>query len=135
MKLINLNEKGDDRGALVVVEQGKDIPIEIKRVYYMYNTKLGISRGFHAHKKLTQIAIPIKGTCKFVLDDGNVKETVLLDSPSIGLIIEPMVWHEMHEFSEDCILMVLADNHYDESDYIRDYDLFVLEAKERASIV
>ncbi|MDU1036762.1 sugar 3,4-ketoisomerase [Leclercia adecarboxylata] len=135
MKLINLNKKGDDRGALIVIEEEQDIPIEIKRVYYMFNTKLGISRGFHAHKQLTQIAITVNGTCKFLLDDGHSKETVVLDSPSIGLVIEPMVWHEMHDFSDDCILMVLADDHYDESDYIRDYELFISKAKKQAAIL
>ncbi len=124
MNLIQLSKKGDNRGALVVIEQGKDVPIDIKRVYYMFDTTSGVRRGFHAHKKLTQIAIPVKGSCKFLLDDGNQVEHVLLDSPTVGLIIEPMVWHEMYEYSEDCVLMVLADDYYDESDYIRDYDTF-----------
>lgn len=124
MNLIQLSKKGDNRGALVVIEQGKDVPIDIKRVYYMFDTTSGVRRGFHAHKKLTQIAIPVKGSCKFLLDDGNQVEHVLLDSPTVGLIIEPMVWHEMYEYSDDCVLMVLADDYYDESDYIRDYDTF-----------
>ncbi|GAL57497.1 putative isomerase [Pseudescherichia vulneris NBRC 102420] len=124
MNLIELSKKGDNRGALVVIEQGKDVPIEIKRVYYMFDTTSGVRRGFHAHKKLTQIAIPVKGSCKFLLDDGSQVEHVLLDSPTIALIIEPMVWHEMYEYSEDCVLMVLADDYYDENDYIRDYDTF-----------
>ena len=124
MNLIQLSKKGDNRGALVVIEQGKDVPIDIKRVYYMFDTTSGVRRGFHAHKKLTQIAIPVKGSCKFLLDDGNQVEHVLLDSPTVGLIIEPMVWHEMYEYSEDCVLMVLADKLYDESDYIRDYSEF-----------
>ncbi|WP_313112293.1 FdtA/QdtA family cupin domain-containing protein [Pseudescherichia sp.] len=124
MNLIELSKKGDNRGALVVIEQGKDVPIEIKRVYYMFDTTSGVRRGFHAHKKLTQIAIPVKGSCKFLLDDGSQVEHVLLDSPTVALIIEPMVWHEMYEYSEDCVLMVLADDYYDENDYIRDYDTF-----------
>ena len=124
MKLVELNKKGDARGALVVVEQNKDIPIEIKRVYYMFDTASDVRRGFHAHKKLTQIAIPVKGSCRFLLDDGKSVENVLLDSPTIGLVIEPMVWHEMYDYSDDCVLMVLADDYYDESDYIRSYDDF-----------
>ncbi|WP_312604565.1 sugar 3,4-ketoisomerase [Kosakonia cowanii] len=124
MKLVALNKKGDARGALVVVEQKKDIPIEIKRVYYMFDTASDVRRGFHAHKKLTQIAIPVKGSCRFLLDDGKSVENVLLDSPTIGLVIEPMVWHEMYDYSDDCVLMVLADDYYDESDYIRSYDDF-----------
>lgn len=124
MKLVALNKKGDARGALVVVEQKKDIPIEIKRVYYMFDTASDVRRGYHAHKKLTQIAIPVKGSCRFLLDDGKSVENVLLDSPTIGLVIEPMVWHEMYDYSDDCVLMVLADDYYDESDYIRSYDDF-----------
>jgi len=130
MNLIELSKKGDSRGALVVIEQGKDVPIEIKRVYYMFDTTSGVRRGFHAHKKLTQIAIPVKGSCKFLLDDGSQVEHVLLDSPTIALIIEPMVWHEMYEYSEDCVLMVLADDYYDENDYIRDYDTFKRMSKD-----
>ena len=124
MKLVELNKKGDARGALVVVEQNKDIPIEIKRVYYMFDTASDVRRGFHAHKKLTQIAIPVKGSCRFLLDDGKSVEHVLLESPTTGLVIEPMVWHEMYDYSDDCVLMVLADDYYDESDYIRSYDDF-----------
>ena len=124
MKLVELNKKGDARGALVVVEQKKDIPIEIKRVYYMFDTASDVRRGFHAHKKLTQIAIPVKGSCRFLLDDGKSVEHVLLESPTTGLVIEPMVWHEMYDYSDDCVLMVLADDYYDESDYIRSYDDF-----------
>ncbi|MCX8985383.1 sugar 3,4-ketoisomerase [Citrobacter portucalensis] len=125
MKLIQLSKKGDDRGSLVVVEQGKDIPIEIKRVYYMFDTLKNVRRGFHAHKKLRQVAIPIAGSCRILLDDGVNVENILLDSPTIGLVIEPMVWHEMYDYSEDCILMVLADDLYDEDDYIRDYAEFM----------
>ncbi|MGL4034643.1 sugar 3,4-ketoisomerase [Kosakonia cowanii] len=124
MKLVELNKKGDARGALVVVEQNKDIPIEIKRVYYMFDTASDVRRGFHAHKKLTQIAIPVKGSCRFLLDDGKSVEHVLLESPTTGLVIEPMVWHEMYDYSDDCVLMVLADDYYDESDYIRSYEDF-----------
>lgn len=126
MKLVELSKKGDARGALVVLEQHKDIPIEIKRVYYMFDTANDVRRGFHAHKKLTQIAIPVKGSCKFLLDDGNTVEHVLLASPTTGLVIEPMVWHEMFDYSDDCVLMVLADDYYDESDYIRSYEDFKL---------
>lgn len=86
-----------------------------------------VRRGYHAHKKLTQIAIPVKGSCKFLLDDGKSVEHVTLDSPSVGLIIEPMIWHEMYDYSSDCVLMVLADDFYDESDYIRNYADFIRE--------
>lgn len=127
MNLIQLSKKGDCRGSLVVVEQHKDVPIEIKRVYYMFDTNVNVRRGFHAHKKLTQIAISVKGECRFLLDDGKSVEHVLLDSPMVGLVIEPMVWHEMYDYSSDNVLMILADDYYDENDYIRNYNEFIAE--------
>ncbi len=131
MKLINVidfNILGDERGSLISLEQNKNIPFDIKRVYYIFGTPTGISRGFHAHKKLKQLATCIQGSCTILMDDGLTKESIVLDSPSKGLIIDVMQWHEMHDFSDDCILMVLANDYYDEIDYIRDYNAF-LEAK------
>jgi dTDP-4-dehydrorhamnose 3,5-epimerase-like enzyme len=127
IKWIDFPSLGDQRGGLVAVEVGMDkaVPFEIKRVYYIYNTKPGISRGFHAHKKLKQIAICIAGKCRMVLDNGITREDVWLESPTKGVVIEDMVWREIHDFSEDCVLLVLASEHYDESDYIRDYDEFI----------
>lgn len=125
IKLIPLQIHGDDRGSLISLEQEKNIPFEIKRVYYIFDTEKGVRRGFHAHKELKQVAIAIKGSCKFLLDNGEKKVNLLLDTPSKGVVIEPLVWHEMFDFSEDCVLIVLADNFYDESDYIRDYDEFL----------
>ncbi|MCH4995754.1 sugar 3,4-ketoisomerase [Pectobacterium carotovorum] len=124
VKIIQLQTHGDDRGVLVALEQGKNIPFEIKRVYYLFKTKEGVRRGFHAHKTLRQVAISVRGSCRFLLDDGNEKVELLLDNPAQGVVIEPHFWHEMYEFSEDCVLMVLADQLYDESDYIRDYTTF-----------
>ncbi|MBS4689684.1 WxcM-like domain-containing protein [Aeromonas sobria] len=128
IKLIPLQAHGDDRGSLIALEEGKNIPFPVKRVYYLFKTKEGVRRGFHAHKALKQVAIAVRGSCRFVLDDGNERVEVLLDDPAHGLLIESFMWREMYEFSEDCVLMVLADQLYDESDYIRDYDEF-LEAK------
>jgi dTDP-4-dehydrorhamnose 3,5-epimerase-like enzyme len=125
INIIKFKKLGDIRGSLVALEDGKDIPFRIKRVYYIYGTKEGVSRGFHAHKELSQVAICINGSCKFLLDNGNKKENILLNTPEKGLLIEKMVWREMYDFSDDCILMVLASEHYDESDYIRDYDEFL----------
>lgn len=116
---------GDDRGSLISIEQGKNIPFDIKRVYYIFGTKKNIRRGFHAHKKLKQLAVCTSGSCEFLLDNGETKKTILLDSPDKGLLINDMIWHEMYNFSDNCILMVLADDFYDESDYIRDYDKFL----------
>lgn len=125
IKLIEFNQLGDDRGGLISLEQNKNIPFEIKRVYYIFDTKNGVARGFHAHKELQQVAICVKGSCRFILDDGVQRKSVTLDKPSIGLFINRMMWREMHNFSEDCVLMVIASNHYDEADYIRDYDDFL----------
>ncbi|MET4878804.1 FdtA/QdtA family cupin domain-containing protein [Morganella morganii] len=132
MSLINLIEfktLGDDRGSLISLEQNKNIPFEIKRIYYIFGTKENVSRGFHAHKKLKQLAVCVKGSCRFVMDNGTQKEEIILDSPDKGLVIDTMQWHEMHDFSEDCIIIVLASDFYDESDYIRNYDDFMVANK------
>ena len=128
MSLINLiefNRLGDDRGALISLEQNKNIPFDIKRVYYIFDTQQGVARGFHAHKDLQQVAICVKGSCRFILDDGVQRESVILDKPNMGLFINSMMWREMHDFSGDCVLMVIANHHYDEADYIRNYDDFL----------
>ncbi|WP_337073854.1 FdtA/QdtA family cupin domain-containing protein [Aeromonas veronii] len=122
--LIDLPVLGDERGSLVALEANRQIPFDIKRVYYIYGTEKGAARGFHAHKALKQIAICLKGSCRFVLDDGNAREDVLLDNPAQGILIQSFIWREMYDFSEDCVLLVLADQLYDESDYIRDYREF-----------
>lgn len=124
IKLIQFQSHSDDRGSLVSLEQNKNIPFDIKRVYYLFDTKNKTRRGFHAHKKLKQVAVVLKGSCRFLLDDGKEKIEHLLDNPAQGLLIESFVWREMFDFSEDCVLMVIADSVYDEYDYIRDYDIF-----------
>jgi len=129
IKLINFSGLGDDRGSLISLEARKNIPFDIKRVYYIFGTKPGVARGFHAHKALQQVAICVSGKCKMLLDNGKEKAEVWLDSPAKGILIENMIWREMHDFSEDCVLMVLASEYYDEADYIRDYDNFIREIK------
>lgn len=116
---------GDARGSLVALEGEKIVPFPINRVYYLFGTKPGIARGFHAHHKLQQVAVCVTGRCRMVLDDGHQREEVWLESPTQGLLIGDMVWHEMHDFSPDCVLLVLASEHYDETDYIRNYDDFL----------
>lgn len=116
---------GDDRGSLVALEGKKTVPFVIQRVYYLFATKPGVARGFHAHKKLQQVAVCVTGRCRMVLDDGCQREEVWLDSPTKGLLIGNMVWREMHDFSPDCVLLVLASEHYDEADYIRNYNDFL----------
>ncbi len=131
VELVQLQSHGDGRGALVALEQGKNIPFEIKRVYYIFDTKSGVRRGFHAHKELKQITVAVRGSCRFLLDNGKEKTSILLNNPAQGLLIGAYVWREMYEFSEDCVLVVLASNLYDESDYIRDYTQFKDVVKRR----
>ena len=125
IKLETLALKGDSRGSLISLESNKNVPFEIKRVYYIFGTQPGVSRGFHAHKDLEQVAVCVSGGCRFILDDGVTQEAIILDSPEKSIFIGPMIWHEMHDFSEDCVLMVLASAYYDEDDYIRDYNDFM----------
>lgn len=124
MHLIELQIKGDDRGSLIALEGMKNIPFEIKRVYYIFATAPGVRRGFHAHRNLRQVAVCVKGSCRFLIDDGKTKQEYLLDNPDKGLYIDTLVWREMFDFSPDCVLLVLADAVYDESDYIRNYQDF-----------
>lgn len=125
IKIIDLKPLGDGRGSLVALESNKNIPFDIKRVYYIFGTKDGVSRGFHAHKNLKQVAICVTGSCRFVLDNGKQRDELLLDSSTTGLVIDDLTWREMHDFTPDCVLMVLADHYYDENDYIRDYQEFL----------
>ena len=123
-KLMQMQVFGDDRGKLVSLEGSLNIPFEIKRVYYIYDTLPEQERGKHAHKTLEQIIVAMDGACQFVLDDGNTREEVLLNRPDIGLYIGKNMWREMKNFSYGCKLMVLASEHYDEKEYIRNYDEF-----------
>lgn len=124
---INFPSLGDERGSLVALEGSEIVPFEIKRVYYIFGTQTGVARGFHAHKQLQQVAVCITGKCRMVLDDGQNREEIWLDSPNKGVVIKKMIWREMHDFSADCVLLVLANEHYDESDYIRSHAAFVGE--------
>lgn len=116
---------GDSRGQLIALEEFKDIPFRIRRVYYMYDTAAGVTRGYHAHKSLEQILICIHGKCKILLDNGTEKKIVPLEKPYEGLYVASAMWREMFDFSPDAVLMVLASELYDEADYIRDYNEFL----------
>lgn len=118
-------QHGDERGRLVALEEFKDIPFEIKRVYYLYETKEGVHRGFHAHKSLEQILICIHGSCDVLLDNGEEKKVISLERPYEGLYVPNNMWREMYNFSSDAVLLVLASEYYNEEDYIRDYDKFL----------
>jgi dTDP-4-dehydrorhamnose 3,5-epimerase-like enzyme len=124
IQIINFPSLGDDRGSLVAIEAKFTVPFEVKRVYYIFETKFGVARGFHAHRELQQVAICVSGKCRMLVADGMQREDVWLDSPTKGLLIGGMVWREMHDFSPDCVLLVLANQHYNEDDYIRSYDEF-----------
>ena len=128
-RLIPLSVRGDERGRLVAIEAASDVPFAIARVYYVYATTPGTTRGLHAHRALHQVAVAVAGSCTMLLDDGAQRVSVRLDDPAVGLTLPPMVWHEMSDFSADCVLMVLADAAYDEADYIRDYGEFLALAK------
>ena len=125
IKKIDFQKHGDQRGMLVALEENHEIPFTIKRVYYMYDTVTGVRRGYHAHKKLEQILIAVHGSCKIHLDDGEDTEEVLLDKPYEGIYISNNMWREMYDFSDDAVLLVLASEYYDESDYIRSYPDFL----------
>ena len=137
MKLTNMNNKilfqshGDEQGTLIAIEECKDIPFHIKRVYYMYGTGDNVTRGRHAHKRLQQVLICVHGSCKIRLDDGKEQKIVSLDKQNEGLYIAHDIWREMFDFSSDAVLLVLASEPYDKSDYIRDYEEFLKYVKDR----
>ncbi len=119
-----LTRRGDARGSLVVAEAGRECPFPVARVYWVFGTSAEVRRGFHAHHKTRQMAVCVAGACTFLMDDGTVREDIRFDSPDRALMIEPGVWHEMYDFTPDCVLLVMADAPYAEADYIRDYALF-----------
>lgn len=112
-------------GALTFIEGGRDVPFEVKRVYYIYDALPGERRGFHAHKSLEQYLICIHGSCKVLLDDGTEKKTIELSDPSEGLYVGHGVWREMYDFFDEAVLLVLASDYYTEDDYIRNYQMFL----------
>ena len=116
------NIHSDKWGKLVALEGNGDIPFHIRRVYYIYGVEDGVRRGFHSHKKLQQILICVHGSVKILLKTPKKEETVTLDKANEGLYIGPNIWREMYDFSPDAVLLVLASAHYNENDYIRNYD-------------
>lgn len=122
---VPFHNRENDTGKLVFLEENKDIPFAIRRIYYIYGVAPGARRGYHAHKRLQQVMICIHGSCKILLDDGKEQEIVELNSQDKGMLIQNTVWREMYDFSPDAVLLVLASDYYDESDYIRSYDEFL----------
>ena len=118
---------GDSRGMLIALEQDGNVPFVIRRVYYIFATRSDVHRGRHAHRHLTQLAVAVRGSVTFLLDDGSGAVEVVLDDPAQGLLLGNMVWRELYDFSDDCVLMVLADHLFDPDDYITDYADFMRE--------
>ncbi|MBQ2074860.1 MAG: WxcM-like domain-containing protein [Muribaculaceae bacterium] len=124
-KLIELGKNHHANGNLTVVENGKLIPFDIKRVFYIYDVPGGEERGGHSHKKLQQVIVAISGAFDVLLDDGVNQRSVTLNRPYQGLLVAPGVWSKQHNFSSGSVCLVLASDHYCEEDYVRDYDQFL----------
>ncbi|HEB9335472.1 TPA: WxcM-like domain-containing protein [Campylobacter coli] len=124
-KILNFNTKSDDRGSLIALENLKEIPFEIKRIYYIYDTKPEFPRGAHAHRELEQVLIMMEGSCELILNDGKNIKNIILNRPDIGLFIGKNMWREMKNFSYGAKLLVLASDFYNEKEYIRNYNEFL----------
>ena len=124
-RFITFKKHCDARGQLFAFENLKNVPFKIKRVYTISNVAHGRIRGEHAHVLLEQLIVCISGFCSFLLDDGKNKEVVMLNTPQIGLYVGVCIWRKMFDFSQDCILLVLASDFYDVDDYIHDYGKFL----------
>lgn len=122
-KLIEIPKIKDPRGNLSVLEK-EVVPFEIKRVYYLYDVPSDAFRGGHAHKEQYELLVAVSGSFEVVLDNGQLKETVMLNKPNIGLLIPTMIWRELQNFSSGAVCLVLASDVFEENDYIRDYEVF-----------
>jgi dTDP-4-dehydrorhamnose 3,5-epimerase-like enzyme len=128
VKKITFTEHGDNRGHLVVVEGGIDVPFEIKRLFYIYDSNQDVVRGQHANRKSEFVLVNISGTCKVKVSDGKGQENIfLLDKPCEGLYIPAMWWKDMYDITSNFLLLALSSEHYDSNEYIRNYDTFVNE--------
>lgn len=128
-RIIELPKITDPRGNLSFIEGGQHIPFDIKRVYYLYDVPGGSDRGSHAHKNLHQFIVAMSGSFDVTLNDGAGEKTFHLNRSYYGLYVSPMMWRDLDNFSSGAVCMVLASAHYDEADYIRDYDIFVNDAQ------
>ncbi len=126
VQMLEFQEKGDKRGRLVIVEGMKDIPFDVKRIFYIYGTQKDVVRGQHANLRSEFVLINVAGKSKVRVKDGKGNEGIFsLNRPHTGIYLPNMVWKDMYDFSEDSVLLVLASEHYDAEEYIRDYDKFV----------
>lgn len=123
-KILKFPQLGDERGHLVVVEGNKDIPFDIKRIFYIYGSDKDVVRGQHANRLSEFTLINISGRCDVFVDDGRNQETIILDKPHQGIYLNKMVWKNMFNFSKDAILLVLSNEYYNSKEYIRDYEEF-----------
>lgn len=123
--IIELDKHSHDQGNITVVENGKDVPFDVRRTYYLYDVPGGEARGGHAHYQLRQLLVAASGSFDVRIDDGNVKRTFTLNRPYQGLLITPGLWRELDNFSSGSVCLVLASMVYDEADYIRNYDEFL----------
>jgi dTDP-4-dehydrorhamnose 3,5-epimerase-like enzyme len=128
-KIIELPKTTDPRGNLTFIEGGRQIPFEIRRVYYLYDVPGGSTRGGHAHKDLHQLIIAMSGSFDVVLNDGSQQQRFHLNRSYYGLYVCPMLWRELDNFSSGSVCMVLASNFYDEADYYRDYDQYLADVR------
>lgn len=124
-KLIEFPQKGDERGHLVIVEGNQDIPFDIKRVFYIYGSDKNVVRGKHANYRTEFVLINVAGTSKIRVDDGTSDKVFELNRPHMGIYLPKLVWKDMYDFLENSVLLVLASEHYDASEYIRDYDSYL----------
>ena len=124
-KLLSFEQKGDNRGHLVIIEGNQDIPFDIKRVFYIYGSDKDVIRGRHANYNSEFVLINVAGTSKVKVDDGTNQKVFDLDRPHIGIYLPKLVWKDMYDFSEDSVLLVLASEHYDGNEYIRDYEKYI----------
>lgn len=134
-RMIEFPQKGDDRGHLVIVEGNQDIPFEIKRVFYIYGSDKDVIRGKHANYNTEFVLINVAGTSKVKVDDGTEQKIFSLDRPHTGIFLPRMVWKDMYDFSEDSVLLVLASEHYDETEYIRSYSEYLEIMKQKNATV
>jgi dTDP-4-dehydrorhamnose 3,5-epimerase-like enzyme len=123
-KIINFPKVIDYRGNLSFIEENRQLPFKIKRVYYLYDVPAGATRGGHAHKALHQMVIALSGSFEIVVDDGYEKNSFFVNRPHYGVYIPPKIWRELTNFSSNSVALSLVSELYDESDYIRDYDEF-----------
>lgn len=126
-EIIELNENGDERGKLVVIEGIKNIPFEIKRLFYIYGMDKEAVRGQHSNRKSEFVMLNVCGSAKVRLHDGKKETIVSLDKPNMGLYIPKLMWKDMYDFSEDCVMLVLSNEAYDSNEYIKDFDEFLRE--------